>query len=104
MLTGDNSQGNDRYKGYTKDLLDRLALDLGFNYTIQLVDVFGNEGVDGNWSGLIGKIVDMVYCSEGCLRITHILKFLKIIFLHILVYSVQNIIIEAILNIYRFHY
>ncbi|XP_065176233.1 uncharacterized protein LOC135806029 [Sycon ciliatum] len=57
-----NSSIDNKYslKGFSKDLLDALASQLGFNYTLRLVrdGQYGAKSPGGNWSGLVGEIVN----------------------------------------------
>lgn len=53
--------GNDRYEGYSVDLIHEISKILGFNYTIKLVDDGKYGGVDpktGRWTGMIGELLD----------------------------------------------
>ncbi|CAG2162366.1 unnamed protein product [Oppiella nova] len=51
--------GNDRYEGYCKDLTDRLADLLGFQYELRLVNdsKYGQMDKYGVWDGMIGELV-----------------------------------------------
>ncbi|XP_021000130.2 glutamate receptor ionotropic, kainate 2 [Parasteatoda tepidariorum] len=52
-------RGNDRYEGFCKDLLDKLASKHHFQYTIREV-VDGNHGKrldNGSWNGMIGELL-----------------------------------------------
>ncbi len=71
--------GSNQYRGYLKvkiknkknkmhflkikifqDLLDLLAKDLEFDYFIEEDSIHGFVDQDGNWTGLIGSLVDQV--------------------------------------------
>lgn len=54
--------GNERYEGYFKDLISRLADLAGFDYRLHLVadGKLGQEGEDGAWDGMVGKIIARV--------------------------------------------
>lgn len=66
----DNRTGNDRYEGFCVDLMERIALKAGFNYTLVLVhdNQYGVpldavEGISGRaWTGMIGEVLSKV-CS-----------------------------------------
>ena len=63
MLHNDsNLVGNDRYFGFVKELLDRLKLDLDFEYVLHVVadNNYGNEQKDGTWNGMIGELMQKV--------------------------------------------
>lgn len=51
-------RGNDRYKGFIRDLMDRIAAEKGFTYTL-MVDEKGHFGKhdphSGKWDGMIGN-------------------------------------------------
>lgn len=62
--------GNDRYEGFSKDLMDAIASRLKFKYTLVLVKdkSYGNiDKVTGKWSGMIREILDRV---SNCLTAT----------------------------------
>ena len=50
--------GNERFEGYTADILARLALAIGFEYEIRLVKdgKYGRPGENGTWTGMIGEV------------------------------------------------
>ncbi|XP_023349760.1 glutamate receptor ionotropic, kainate 2 isoform X2 [Eurytemora carolleeae] len=53
--------GNDRYEGYSVDLIHEIAGILGFNYTIKLVEdgSYGSYNKHtGKWNGMIGELLD----------------------------------------------
>ena len=64
MLTG-----NDRYEGYNIDLIDAIAKELKFNYTIQIVadSQYGKKLENGSWNGMINlvhkELVDIGKCT-----------------------------------------
>ncbi|KAJ6638984.1 Glutamate receptor ionotropic, kainate 2 [Pseudolycoriella hygida] len=54
-------QGNDRYEGYSKDLIDEISKGLGFNYTIVIVDdnAYGSYNPKKKkWDGLVKYLLD----------------------------------------------
>ena len=55
--------GNDQYKGFCVDLLDRISKQCNFNYTIKLVDD-GLHGalVNGKWNGIVSELIEKVKC------------------------------------------
>jgi hypothetical protein len=61
LQDGEKLFGNDRYKGYCVDLLEKISKIVGFNYTIKLVDdgLYGTI-VDGKWNGLVKDLIDKV--------------------------------------------
>ena len=48
------------YQGFLKDLVDKLAQDLEFEYVLTHDLLHGNPTDDGNWTGLIGSLVNRV--------------------------------------------
>lgn len=57
--------GNDQYKGYCVDLLEKISKICGFNYTIKLVeDGLHGVPVDGKWNGIVSELMDKVLNSE----------------------------------------
>ena len=57
--------GADQYEGFLKDLLDQLAIDLEFDYFLEEDLIHGYPTPDGNWTGLIGSLVDRVCHSPN---------------------------------------
>nr|WJJ63364.1 glutamate receptor ionotropic 6 [Pachyrhinus yasumatsui] len=59
--TSDNLIGNERYEGFSIDLIHELSLLEGFNYTF-IVQADGKNGnkVNGHWTGMIGAVIDGV--------------------------------------------
>ncbi|XP_066246537.1 glutamate receptor ionotropic, kainate 2-like [Euwallacea similis] len=57
--TSENLVGNDRYEGFSIDLIHELSLIEGFNYTfiVQHDGKNGNKEANGQWSGMIGKVM-----------------------------------------------
>lgn len=49
-----------RYKGFSIDILDALAKNLGFKYEIyQVVDnIYGSQLPNGSWNGMIGELIN----------------------------------------------
>lgn len=55
--------GNDRYRGFSKDLMDEIAARLKFKYTLVLVkdNNYGNiDKVTEKWNGMVREILDRV--------------------------------------------
>jgi hypothetical protein len=52
--------GPEQYQGFLKEILDLLAKDLEFDYFIEEDLNHGYLVQDGNWTGLIGSLVDQV--------------------------------------------
>ncbi|XP_043279384.1 glutamate receptor ionotropic, kainate 3-like isoform X2 [Venturia canescens] len=51
--------GNDRYEGFTIDIIHEIAKILRFNYTfIESDSDYGSPGKDGKWTGMLGAIID----------------------------------------------
>lgn len=53
--------GNDRYQGFSKDLMDAIASRLKFKYTLVLVkdNSYGNiDKVTEKWNGMVREILD----------------------------------------------
>ena len=60
---GEVLEGNDRFEGYCVDMLAIIAKELGFNYTIKLVDdgQYGAPaGENGEWTGMVKEVMDRV--------------------------------------------
>jgi hypothetical protein len=54
--------GNDRYRGYCIDLLDKIAKMCNFSYIIKEVDDEKHGAyVGGKWNGMVGELIDKVY-------------------------------------------
>lgn len=61
--TSDNLVGNERYEGFSIDLIYELSLLEGFNYTftVQHDGKNGNKDpVTGQWTGMIGAVINGV--------------------------------------------
>lgn len=60
------TEGNDRYMGFSKDLMDHIAKTLNFTYELQLTPdgKYGNYDAEKKqWNGLIRDLLDRVlYC------------------------------------------
>ncbi len=53
--------GNDKYKGYCVDLLEKISKICGFNYTIKLVeDGLHGAFVNGKWNGIVNELIEKV--------------------------------------------
>lgn len=52
-------QGNDRFEGYSVDLISEVAKMLDFKYEIYLVhdEKFGTKKPNGEWNGMIGELL-----------------------------------------------
>lgn len=59
--------GNQKYKGFCIDLLDKIAALCNFTYKIKLVDD-GYHGtyINGRWNGIIGELIDKVSTISFC--------------------------------------
>ncbi len=54
---------NDKFSGFCKDIIDKLATDLDFKYDIYLVSdgKYGNELSNrSSWSGMVGELIKKV--------------------------------------------
>ena len=45
------------YEGFAMDLTKEIAKLVGFNYTIKVVEQYGDNDGNGNWTGIIGAVV-----------------------------------------------
>lgn len=56
-----------RYKGFSIDVLDALAKNLGFKYEIyQAPDgKYGHQLQNGSWNGMIGELINKVRREEA---------------------------------------
>lgn len=56
-----------RYKGFSIDVLDALAKNLGFKYEIyQAPDgKYGNQLQNSSWNGMIGELINKVHTREA---------------------------------------
>lgn len=55
--------GNDRYEGFSKDLMNAIASRMNFKYTLVLVKdkSYGIiDKVTGKWNGMVREILDRV--------------------------------------------
>lgn len=62
----DHLVGNDRYEGFSKDLMEEIARVKNFTYQLKLVpdnQPGHHDPVTGKWSGMIGEILEGV-CSH----------------------------------------
>ena len=55
----ENRTGNDRFEGYSVDLIKEIADLLEFKYQIKLVEdgVYGKRNERGEWNGMIGELI-----------------------------------------------
>lgn len=56
-------EGNDRYEGYSADLIDAIAKILGFKYKFELTpdNKYGSfNKVTKKWDGLVKQLLDRV--------------------------------------------
>ena len=60
ITSNDMALQTGEYQGFLKDLLDQLSEDLEFDYVINEDLIHGFPSTDGNWTGLIGSLVDRV--------------------------------------------
>lgn len=62
MDDAENRTGNDRFEGYSVDLIKEIADLLEFKYTIKLVEdgVYGKRNERGEWNGMIRELIEGV--------------------------------------------
>lgn len=53
-----NKSDQKGYSGYCIDLMDLIAKKLDFEYEIEEMSEFGKMDDDGNWNGVIRKLID----------------------------------------------
>lgn len=53
---------NEKFTGFCKDLLDKLAKDLHFQYDLYLVPdkQYGKKKDNTSWTGMVGELVKKV--------------------------------------------
>ncbi|GFN98248.1 glutamate receptor subunit protein glur9 [Plakobranchus ocellatus] len=63
-------RGNDKFEGFSVDLIDDVAKMLGFDYEIYLVNdgKFGSKLPSGEWNGMIGELLAGIWLNF----ITHV--------------------------------
>ena len=51
--------GNDRFEGFSVDLIELVAKELKFDYELYLVHdgKFGSRLPNGQWNGVVGELV-----------------------------------------------
>lgn len=57
---GSQLQGNDRFEGYCKDIIDLLAEEMKFEYDLHLIEdgLYGQFDFSlGKWTGIIGELI-----------------------------------------------
>jgi hypothetical protein len=53
--------GNDQYRGYCVEMLQKIAALCNFTYQIKLVDDgFHGAYVNGKWNGIVSELIDKV--------------------------------------------
>ena len=58
LYTYKDADGNEKYEGFTVDLLNHVGEMVNFNYTIAIVpDGKFGKYVGGKWNGMIGELV-----------------------------------------------
>lgn len=64
MLKSDyrNRTGNDRFEGFCMELMETLAANIGFRYSVHLVkdNSYGSRQPDGTFDGMIKELINMV--------------------------------------------
>ena len=83
IRNGTFPNGNDKFHGFLKDLLDRLKNDLDFEYVLHEVSdkTYGVRQKDGTWNGLIGELIDKVLQLglSGCLGRSHTVNIFRLL-------------------------
>ena len=60
-VNNETLRGNDKYKGYCVDLLEKISKICGFNYSIKLVeDGLHGSYVNGKWNGIVSELIEKV--------------------------------------------
>ena len=58
---GENCEGNNRFKGFLVDLIEKLAVELKFQGRYELYESpdgnYGSKGDDGEWNGMIRELI-----------------------------------------------
>lgn len=81
-------EGNDRYEGYSVDLIDGIAKLLGFKYQFELTpdNKYGSfNKVTKKWDGLVKQLLDrvcwlnFVFKFRYLMRLEHLHIFRKLI-------------------------
>lgn len=57
---------NDRYEGFSIDLIKNIAIECKFKYKIIVKDIEVGKEENGHWTGVVGEIIDKVIESEQC--------------------------------------
>ena len=65
-LGGRELTGNERFEGFTVDLIERLARDLNFKYEMYQSpgNVYGSAINNKTWSGMVGEILNGVSAGQ----------------------------------------
>ena len=64
---GEGLIGNARYEGYSMDIIDTIAKELGFKYRFEVVpdNEYGSlNKVTKQWNGLIRELREQVKCDS----------------------------------------
>lgn len=67
-------EGNDRFEGYSIDLIDGLSKQLGFKYVFELVpdNMYGIYNPETKkWNGLVRHLLDRV-STRTCIALTEL--------------------------------
>lgn len=82
----DKLEGNDRYEGFTIDLIERLSQLLGFSYEFAVEKSYGKKQADGKFNGMVQQLQEEVSTYVLFCHIPHILEpcWSSGIFLHTL--------------------
>jgi hypothetical protein len=88
-------EGNDRYEGFTIDLLKKISEDLKFQYEIVLTNEYGGPRniQKTDWGGIVGEILAKVGFQMlvvqnnqlGCIHVYNIQKLIQYFFQNICV-------------------
>lgn len=64
MVKEGNMTGNERYEGFCIDLLNKIATQIGFHYSIRLVPdhMYGVYDTESKqWNGIVKELMERVW-------------------------------------------
>ena len=72
MFKDPKKTGNDRFTGYCKDLLEKIAKELQFDYDIKepTDGLYGSMQADGSWNGMINMLIKDVSFTGNIWELT----------------------------------
>lgn len=68
----DKLEGNDRYEGFTIDLIERLSQLLGFSYEFAVEKSYGKKQADGKFNGMVQQLQEEVSTCSFLSHTTHL--------------------------------